>query len=127
MRVETEYLNLSAQEILFRLSDSSEFRDIDYIDNIRMLITHGEDFPVAWRQSIKRTSVNYKTDEKDKLLQLGENFGTSDIKNQISMLEMYENYFIEFISQAKIEYNKQAKTAIGVGALVGCMLFILLI
>lgn len=127
IKVETEYLNLSAREILFKLAVASEFKELDYIESVCTLIKAGEDFPVAWRNSINNTSLNYKTDERDKLLQLGEKFGTSDVKNQISMLEMYENYFIEFISQAKSKYNKQAKTATGTGVLAGCMLFILLI
>lgn len=127
IRAETEYLNLPLQEILSKLSDSDELKELDYINYTCSFIAQGEDFPVAWRKAIGSSTLDYKTDEVDKLLQLGEKSGTSDIKNQISMLGLYEEYFSEYISQAKSRYNKQAKTATGTGILVGCMLFILLI
>ncbi len=127
IRVETEYVNLPLQEILFSISAADEFKELDYVHNACRFISEGEDFPLAWRKAVGGTALNYKTFEAERLLQLGENFGTSDIKNQISMLEMYETYFSEYILRAKNEYDKQAKTATGCGTLVGCMLFILLI
>ena len=127
IKIETEFLHLPVQEILFKLTKASQLKSIDFIAEVCCLTEKGEDFPNAWKLAVEGTNLNYKIEEKEKLLQLGQSFGTSDIKNQIMMLEAYESYFDEFVSKAKNIYLKQAGSAGILGCLVGCMLFILLI
>ena len=127
LKVGTEFLGLSAYEILKSISDSEQLPELDYIDTTKALISKGADFPVAWKKALKDSSQEYTSEEKDMLLNLGENLGTSDIKNQVAMLEMYEKSFCEYINTAKSRYSKQAKTVSLSTALVGCMLFISLI
>ena len=127
LKVGTEFLGLSAYEILKSITDSEQLPELDYIDNTKQFISLGEDFPVAWNKGLKDTSLEYTSEEKEMLLNLGENLGTSDIKNQVAMLEMYEKSFCEFSNAAKSRYSKQAKTVSLSTALVGCMLFISLI
>ena len=91
------------------------------------MLSENEDFPQAWKKAIEHTALNYKIAEKEKLLQLGLDFGTTDIKNQLSMLKIYESYFEDFLSEAKSLYMRQAKMSTLLGSLIGCMLFILLI
>ncbi len=127
IKIETEYLRLPAGDIIIKLSKSPQLKEIDFLFRCSELLREGEDFPDAWKISLDETSLNYMIAEKEKLLHLGGNFGTSDIKNQLSMLEAYENYFEEFFSQAKRNYDRQAKTSSLLGGLLGCMLFIMLI
>ncbi len=127
IKVRTEFLKSSASDILHSLCSAAQLSELDYIEHTFSLIREGEDFPVAWSKALNSTNLDYLTDEKNVLLQLGENFGTSDIKNQVSMLEACEEAFSEFINTAKNKYSKQAKTATFSAMLVGCMLFILLI
>ncbi len=127
IKIETEFLHLPVQDILFKLMKASQLKSIDFIAEACCLLEKGEDFPAAWKMAVECSLLNYKIEEKEKLLQLGQSFGTSDIKNQIMMLETYEDYFDEFILKAKNLYLKQAKTSSLLGCLVGCMIFILLI
>ena len=127
IKTETEYLHLPINDIIDKLSASSQTSELDYISDCNKLIKDGLDFPVAWKTALHESSLDYMIDEKDKLLQLGENFGTSDMNNQLLLLSAYDKYFEEFLIRAKEEYNKRARTASLMGILLGCMLFIMLI
>lgn len=127
LKIGTEFLGLSSQSIIENILCSQQLSKLDFIGETISLITAGEDFPKAWHKAVCNTSLDYKTEEKNNLLHMGENLGTSDMKNQITMLEMHENTFSEFIAEAKSKYAKQAKTATMLGALSGCLLFIILI
>ena len=126
MKVHLEYLNMPVYDIISCISDKSSIGRIDFIDRCRDLISEGYDFPVAWECSVNSVS-HYKREEKRELLQLGANFGTSNVENQIEMLTMHKCNFEFFLDKAKMKEKKYGKMSVTICALIGCMFFITVI
>lgn len=127
IKIETEFLQLPAADLINKLSLNSQFSHIDFIISSKEMLEQGADFPDVWQKAIDNSSLSYKIEEKEKLLLFGKSFGTCDIENQITLIKIYENYFDEFYQNAKNKYSKHAKSSALLGTLIGCMLFILLI
>lgn len=127
IKIETEYLKLPLYEMLIKISSFESFRELDYIVKCCELIDKGEDFPVAWRSSLKRTKLKYKSDEKEKLMLLGGSLGSTDISGQLTILSVYENYFNDFALNAKEKERKYSNISITLGVLFGSMMFIIII
>ncbi len=127
MIIETEYLSLPIYDLLCRLSQNPELSPLGYIKETWELVKGSEDFPVAWRKAVKKTALKYKSEEKEKLLLLGENIGKYDLEGQLSVLKVYSAYFDEYEKNAKTKLQKYGNMSALLGTLVGSMLFILLI
>ncbi len=127
MIIETEYLSLPIYDLLRKLSQNSQLSSLDYIRETCELVKNREDFPVAWRKAVKKTSLKYKSEEKDKLLLLGENIGKYDLEGQLTVLKIYSAYFDAYSKDAKTKLQKYGNMSALLGTLVGSMLFILLI
>ncbi len=127
MIIETEYLSLPIYDLLCKLSQNPELSSLCYINETCELVKNREDFPIAWRKSVNKTSLKYKSEEKEKLLLLGENIGKYNLDGQLSVLKIYSAYFDAYSKDAKTKLQKYGNMSAVLGALVGSMLFILLI
>ncbi len=127
MKIEIEFLQLPVYDLLCKISISGQYKDFDFISECCELVKRGTDFPAAWKTAVDNSSMKYKTQEKSKLLLLGENLGKSDLKGQLTHLDIYYSYFDEFAKQAKNKMKKYAGLTPTLGFLSGFMLFILLI
>lgn len=127
IKIEIEYLKLPLGDIIKKLSENPSTMALDYLSLCDTYVKKGLDFPDAWSLSLKSSSLNYKTEEKDKLLQLGKSIGCCDIKGQMSIFEIYLSYFNEFYLAASSKYKKYSGLFTGICTLLGGMLFIMLI
>lgn len=127
MKMETEFLRLPVIDLLIKISAVKQYSSFDYIFKCIDYIKIGCDFPIAWKRAVENTELNYKIDEKSKLLLFGENFGQTDLNGQISHFDIYVSYFDEFINEAKQKVKKYAGLTPTLGFISGFMLFILLI
>lgn len=127
IKIEIEFLNLPLFEMVQKISKSDSFKSLDYLSNCCCLIKEGIDFPLAWNRAIKESLEKYNRSEKDKLLLLGESLGSTDISSQISMLNVYESYFLQEATLAKEKEKKYASLYITLGVLFGSMMFIIII
>ncbi len=127
IKIEIEFLHLPVFEMVEKISSSDSFDFLDYLDNCRRLILSGMDFPLAWEKAIKETNLKYTKTEKDKLLLLGESLGASDIQSQLSILNVYESFFCDCVTQARAKEKKYANLYITLGVLFGSMMFIIII
>ena len=122
-----QYLNIPVYEMLVQISRKDYLRDLCYISECCCFMSRGEDFPLAWQNALKSSGHLYKTDEKDKLLQLGTNLGTSDTQNQIRILDMQTKYFEAYLNAAVEKNKKYSSMTLTLSVLCGCMIFILII
>lgn len=127
MKILLQYLNMPLSEMFKSLDNKAHLKDLDFIGKCVSAMENGSDFPIAWKNSVFSTSVLYKTQEKERLLQLGLNLGAGDTESQLKILNVYSVYFQGFLEKAKQECKKNASTSAVLGFLSGFMIFILLI
>ena len=127
MKIQLNYLNVPIYDLLTNLNDKEYLKELFYLKECCRNLEQGIDFPSAWKNSIESTFHLYKTEEKERLLQLGLNLGTSSTENQLNILNLQIVYFAEFLDNAKIKSKKYGSTITALGVLFGCMVFILVI
>ncbi len=127
MKVLLQYLNIPVYEMLMQISNKDYLRDLDFIAECCRQMSAGTDFPMAWKDALKSTDQLYKTEEIEKLLQLGENLGTSNAENQLKFLNLQTTCFETFLKTAEDKNKKYSTTAITLSTLTGCMIFILIL
>ena len=127
IKLQLQYLNLPLYEMLNQTSTKEYLSELDYLSRCCEKLKIGCDFPSAWKKSLQNTSQPYKTEEKERLLQLGLNLGKSDTESQINIINLQISCFEEFVSAAKIQNKKYGNMTTVLGALSGCMIFILVI
>lgn len=126
MKVRLKYLNMPVYDLISFISENKTIGKIDFLCRCSMLVSEGEDFPVAWKEALSCTS-QYRREEKDDLLQLGLNLGTSNTENQIELLSVHKQNFEIFLKNARAKEQKYGKMSITLSTLFGCMLFITMI
>ena len=122
-----QYLNIPVYEMLMQISEKDYLKELCFIKECCSLMADGTDFPVAWRNALISANQLYKREEKEKLLQLGENLGTSNAENQLKILNMQTSYFETFLQSAEENNKKYSTMVITLSVLFGCMVFILII
>ena len=127
MKIQLSFLNVPVYDLLCSISEREYLRELSYLKECCKNISMGADFPNEWKKAVEKTSHLYKTDERERLLQLGSNLGASCTENQICILNMQIAYFGEFLDNAKNKNRKYGNTFTVLGALLGCMVFLLVI
>lgn len=127
MKILLEYLNTPVYDLVNITRDKDYFRNLKFLHLCCNYLKKGEDFPDAWKNAIDESATMYMTQEKERLLQLGENLGTSNKEGQMKILNMQIVSFEDFLQKAKHKRKKYAGTAKALGVLSGCMIFILAI
>ena len=127
MKILLEYLNTPVYDLVSITNSKDYLTDLKFLDLCHRYIEIGKDFPTAWKESIETTSTLYMTQEKEHLLQLGANLGTSNKESQINIISLQIIAFEDFLTNAKNKHKKYSGTAIVSGVLTGCMIFILVI
>ncbi|MGN1443155.1 MAG: stage III sporulation protein AB [Acutalibacteraceae bacterium] len=125
MKIMLEYYCLSVNELIDAAYEKSCYQKT-FIIQCKKLLTDGNDFPVAWSASVESAGI-YKKEEKQKLIQLGEFLGTSDLESQLTVMQMYITDFDEFRKDAQNKRKKYADTSIFVGAFCALGLFVMMV
>ena len=127
MKIQLSYLNLPIYDILKTMKDKDYLKILSFIGASYHLMESGYDFNIAWQMAIEDTRLQYKREEKERLLHLGMNLGVSDTDNQLCILNLDKEYFLEYISKAKLKDKKYGNLTMSLGVLSGCMIFVLLL
>ena len=83
------------------------------------------DFHGEWKKGIS-SFIYYKSEEKEKLLQLGSFLGTTDMSGQLSAIALHLAFFEVFHKNAVADYEKYGKISTLLGVFFGASVFILL-
>ena len=127
MKILLEYLNTPVCDLIIMTRSKDYLKDLKFLDVCYGYIELGKDFPAAWKESLESTPTLYMTQEKERLLQLGANLGTSNKESQINIISLQIVSFEDFLIKAKNKHKKYSGTATTLGVLSGCMIFILVI
>lgn len=126
-KVQLGFLNLPVFEMLCATGQKEYLKELDYIDICCNELKDGKDFPDAWYFSVNSTLQPYKREEKERLLQLGENLGISGTENQISYLNLQIKSFQDIYENAKHQQISYGNMITLLSAMAGCIIFILVI
>jgi len=126
MMLEIEYSALPLDEIICKYALSKTHSTLIFICKCYDELKKGTDFPLAWSTAVNNCSL-YTSEEKGKLLQLGDILGTSDCGGQVSMIKMCRASFERFLSTARSKSESYCGLSIYLGIFCGLGLCVLLI
>ena len=86
-----------------------------------------EDVKDAWKDSIQEADISLKQEDKDILKDLGKTLGQTDVENQISNINLTENFLNMQIEKAEIDRQKNQKIYKTLGVIAGLIFVIILI
>ena len=127
MKINIEYLNMPVCEMIYKMKSKDYFAKLEFLSECCKAVKEGRDFPEAWKTALEISNYYYKSEETDKLLHLGANLGTSDLENQIKILNIHTEYFENYLKKAKSTQQKYGNMIFGITSLAGCMIFIMAI
>ncbi len=119
------FSKMNISEILSALSEESSLKNLHFLNRFPDLDIYG-DFHKEWYTGITSFPY-YKSEEKEKMLQLGTFLGTTDINSQIKTIKLYFTYFGNYRENAVNEYDKYGKVSSLFGLFIGASVFILLL
>ncbi len=123
---EINYLERPTEELIKKLSEKDELKELDFLPKCLSLSEAGEDIVNAWASSIA-VSDNVDGEDACILYSFGEGLGRSDIDGQISSCRYHEKLANERLSEARDRRKRYASLACGLGMLSGIGIFIVLL
>ena len=81
----------------------------------------------AWEKAVQTSETNLTDEDKHVLLMLSKMLGQTDVKGQISQIEITENFLEKQIKEAQQEKNKNEKLYRKLGTTIGLAIVIILI
>ncbi len=127
MIIHIEYTHSSLTDLIFLLVKSDIYKELSFLYECKKLIEHGTDFPIAWVSSIENSRLLYTKAEKEKLIQLSQVLGASDVKGQINILSVHSKFFESFLIKAQETKNKYSSLIVLCFCFFGCLIFVLLL
>ncbi len=122
---EIEFSKMSILKILSYFTKEASMKSLCFLNDF----SDGdvpENFHSVWKHSIN-TFPYYKSEEKEKMLQLGSFLGTTDVENQLKTIRLYLFFFESYRDNAVNEYEKYGKISALFGLFIGASVFLLLI
>ncbi len=124
LKLEIEYKN----ETIFKILKLSPYRKrLSFIEYCCNELVKDVSFSSAWKNGILKSRENFSADEKEKLINLGYLLGSSDLKTQSEILNLYCEYFKNFKEKAEDLNRKYGNTVFLLGILFGLAIFIMII
>lgn len=125
--VEIEYINLPVTDILKKIKNSGVCKQLDFIDGCIEKTENGEDFNVAWAESVRQSVLPFTREERGKLVSIGELIGTSDAQGQLSILTLFKDSFAQYYTKAEASYLKYGRICITVSGFFGMGVFVIML
>ncbi len=121
------YISFSSMEITQVVSES--FKNISGFDAFVTLPSDDVSFSAWWRTSVNNLGAHLGLDKEDKtlLLKFSDGIGASDIKGQISHLDLYTELFTERLKQAKEHVSSKSRLYRILGFSMGCAVTLIVV
>ena len=125
--VEIDYVNLPLTDILRKVTSSGACGRLDFIGECIAETENGEDFNIAWTESVRRSALPFTRREREKLISLGGLLGTSDAQGQRSILALFSRSFELYSKKAESTYLRYGRLCITVSGFLGMGLFVIML
>lgn len=127
LRIELLYSEDSLIRLLRRMSELSMCRNLDYISLCLDLTERGGTFSESWKTALQSSRILYTREEKSKLSSLGELLGTTDAESQSTILNLYIEYFRQFLEGAEAANERYSRLFSALGFVSGFGIFIMVL
>lgn len=121
---EIKFCKTPLDSIVNKLSKNDGFIHLNFICECEKLLGK-QKFPTAWQTSVKKSALHES--DKQLLISLGNNLGTSDVEGQLSNCELHKELFENNYNSAREKCLKFGKlyTSLGLfgGVLVAVVIF----
>ncbi len=116
-----------AADIFSSLNESHSYDALPFVSDCACRLLQGESFEAAWKTALlKKENVSeLKKEDISLLFSFGGGFGTTDTTGQLSNCEIHKKLIEEKITAAYKDFNMYARSAKGIGLLVGVAVLIL--
>ena len=121
---EIKYCKTPLNEIVNKLSCNNDFTHLKFISKCENLL-ESQTFPSAWKRSVKESELHEA--DKQLLVSLGNNLGTSDIEGQLSNCELHKELFENNYMCAKEKCSKFGKLYTSLGLFGGVLVAVVII
>lgn len=125
MKLEVAHSEQSLPAIVKQLADEKSSNRLKFLRSCTELLDSDVDFPVAWRSGLEKSLKFVKSEQREMLCELGTVLCTCDKEGVFELLNLYEERFKEFSSQARAERKKYSRLCLLSGVFVGGIFFIL--
>ncbi len=121
---EIKFSRTPMDAIIEKLSRRKDFRHLDFItDCVEIMKTRS--FPEAWKLTVEDSG--FHNEERQLLLSLGANFGTSDVEGQLSNCELHKKLLENNLNNAREKCSKFGKLYTSLGVLGGFLIAVLVV
>lgn len=122
---EIEFSKTDIISVLSKFSNESSMKNLTFLSYIADF-GYESIFYSRWKYALDSFTY-YKSEEKEKMLQLGSFLGTTDAKTQISTINLYKTFFEKYKNNAAADFEKYGKSSSLFGLFLGASVFILLL
>lgn len=123
---EIGYCALPVQELLEKIDNRTELKNLTFVSACKKKYTGNEDFLQIWRECVNAADICLDAEDKSLLCSFGDALGTTDVSGQINHCKLHIKLFEERLKQAKDDKEKRGKIYTNMGALTGMFLAVIL-
>lgn len=121
------FLRTPAADLIKNLAENSELRDLKFLGICLSKMQNGEAFPKAWNSSIRGAVKYLRSGDIAVLISFGEQFGTTDVKGQISNCRVHSELIKDRLEDARSVRERYSSLACGMGIVCGLGVIIMMI
>ncbi len=118
--------SFTMSEIVLKLSENNEFSKQEFIKQLPEILHRTRSFPDIWQKAIL-SDKSISDSERQILLDVGSNLGTTDTDGQLSSLKFYILQVDKMIAEETEKYKIKGKMYRSMGVTIGAMIGILMI
>ena len=108
MSILIQYKAMRTKELIAEIGKHDGFKDLIFLEILNESLELEEDINIGWKSAVKRTFF-LSNDDKDILLNVGEQIGNTDVNGQLSMLELNKSMIERNLAQAEMDYKIKGK------------------
>ena len=127
LRLELQFRSDNLYVLFSSLSALASCRSLSFIRETAESLRSDDSFSAVWRESVMKSLLPYKAEEKEKLISMADFLGASDKETQSELLNLYEECFMMFLKKAEIENEKYSKLCVMLGFVSGMGVFIMVV
>lgn len=121
---EIKFSRAPLDSIIIRLNRRNNFLHLDFIEECVSFLKD-KSFPEAWKLSVRKSSLH--NSDKQLLLSLGDNLGTSDVEGQLSNCELHRELLENNLKNAREKCVRFGKLYTSLGVLGGFLIAVLVV
>ena len=125
MKTDFSYTSVSVPSLIKKYSEEGLYQELSFLKDCADYMNKDMDFPLSWGKGVSENQY-FSREEKNKLTAFGNVIGTSDLKSQLNIIEIYCGYFNELYLNANKKYEKNSEVLILTFTFIGVGLFVLL-